>query len=73
MKVVPVAHNAGDLWPRRGMRKTPGLITMVVGPPIDSSAQSSKETNRLAQSWIEGKMAELSADAGSEANDGRNR
>lgn len=60
VKIVPVAHNAGDLWARRGIRKNPGLIRLVVGPPIDASAQSPKETNQLAQDWIETKMAEIS-------------
>jgi hypothetical protein len=60
---VPVAHNAGDLWARRGIRKNPGLIRFVVGPPIDASAQSPKETNQLAQDWIEAKMAEISPEA----------
>ena len=58
--VVPVAHNAGDLWARRGIRKYPGVIRFVIGPPIDGAAQSPKETNALAQAWIEEKMAELS-------------
>ena len=61
VKVVPVAHNAGDLWPRRGIRKKPGLIRMVVGPPIDATAQSPKDTNVIAQTWIEDKMTEISA------------
>ena len=26
VKLVPVAHNAGDLWPRRGLVKKPGLV-----------------------------------------------
>ena len=60
-KIVPVAHNAGDLWPRRGIRKKPGLITLVVGPPIDATAQSPKETNAIAKAWIESKKSELSA------------
>lgn len=63
VKIVPVAHNAGDLWARRGIRKKPGLIRFVVGPPIDASRQSPKETNRLAQDWIESKMAEISPQA----------
>lgn len=63
VKIVPVAHNAGDLWPRRGVTKKPGLITVVIGPPIDASAQSPKETNRLVQEWIENKMAEISPEA----------
>jgi 1-acyl-sn-glycerol-3-phosphate acyltransferase len=63
VKIVPVAHNAGDLWARRGIRKKPGLIRFVVGPPIDASAQSPKETNQLAQDWVEAKMAEISPEA----------
>ena len=61
--IVPVAHNAGDLWARRGIKKKPGLIRFVVGPPIDASKQPPKETNLLAQSWIETKMAEISPEA----------
>lgn len=60
VKIVPVAHNAGDFWARRGARRHPGLIRFVVGPPIDASAHSPKATNLIAQSWIEAKMAEIS-------------
>ena len=60
VSIVPVAHNAGDLWPRRGIIKRPGLIRVVIGPPIDASAQAPKETNLLVQDWIEGKMREIS-------------
>jgi 1-acyl-sn-glycerol-3-phosphate acyltransferase len=60
VKIVPVAHNAGDLWPRRGIIKKPGLIRFVIGPPIDASAQTPKETNLIAQAWIESKMREIS-------------
>ena len=60
-KIVPVAHNAGDSWPRRSLLKRPGHIRFCIGPPIDASAQPPKETNVLVQSWIEGKMAEISS------------
>lgn len=59
-KVVPVAHNAGDLWPKRGLRKFPGKIRFIIGPPIDATAQAPKETNAIAQEWIESKMHEIS-------------
>lgn len=59
--IVPVAHNAGDLWPRRSLRKEPGLIRVCIGPPIDASSRPPKETNLLVQEWIEGKMREISA------------
>lgn len=58
--IVPVAHNAGDFWPRRSLRKRPGLIRFVIGPPIDASAQPPKDTNLLVKDWIESKMAEIS-------------
>lgn len=59
--IVPVAHNAGDFWPRRGVTKKPGLIRFCVGPPINPAGRSAKETNEIVQAWIEGKMAEISS------------
>jgi 1-acyl-sn-glycerol-3-phosphate acyltransferase len=58
--VVPVAHNAGDFWPRRGLRKIPGDIRFCIGPPIDPVGRTPKETNALAQEWVESKMREIS-------------
>lgn len=59
--VVPVAHNAGDFWPRRGVTKKPGHIRFVIGPPIDPAGKSPKQVNAEAQAWIEGTMAEISS------------
>ena len=60
-KIVPVAHNAGDFWPKRGLRKFPGEIRFCIGPPIDATNRSAKETNLIAQDWVETKMGEISA------------
>ena len=60
--IVPVAQNAGDFWRRHeffAMR--PGTVRFVIGPPIDASAQSPKETNAIVQDWIESKMREISS------------
>jgi 1-acyl-sn-glycerol-3-phosphate acyltransferase len=51
--VVPVAHNAGALWPRYAFLKRPGTITVRIGPPIDSSGRDPATINRLAKTWIE--------------------
>lgn len=59
-KVVPVAHNAGDFWSRSSIVKRPGTVRMCIGPPIDASTQSPKETNLIVQDWIENKMREIS-------------
>lgn len=57
--VVPVAHNAGSFWPRRGFLKKPGTIHVVIGPVIHTRGKSAEDINRAAETWIESKMAEL--------------
>jgi len=59
-KIVPIAHNSGDFWPKRGLRKFPGKIRFCVGPPIDPADMRPKEANLLAQGWVESKMLEIS-------------
>jgi 1-acyl-sn-glycerol-3-phosphate acyltransferase len=58
--VLPIAHNAGDFWPRRGLRKRPGTIRIVIGPVIEPAGKSPAEINQEAQSWVEGTMAQIS-------------
>lgn len=57
--VVPVAHNAGEFWPRRSFLKRPGTIRVVIGPVIESAGRKAQEINRQAEDWIEGTMAEI--------------
>jgi len=62
VQIVPVAHNAGDLWRRHEIfSMRPGTVRFCIGKPIDASSQSPKETNLIVQEWIEGKMSEISA------------
>lgn len=56
-KVVPVAHNAGHFWPRRGWLKRPGAIRVAIGPPIDAAGRDPRELNEEVRQWIEGKLA----------------
>ena len=58
--IVPIAHNAGDYWPRRALTKRPGTVRFVIGPPISTAGRSPEEVNREAQDWIEGVMAQIS-------------
>ena len=51
--VVPVAHNAGLLWPRNAFLKRSGTITVRIGPPIDAANRDPKAVNDLAKAWIE--------------------
>jgi hypothetical protein len=34
---------------------------MCIGPPIDAGAQEPKQTNLIAQGWIESRMREISS------------
>lgn len=61
--IVPVAHNAGDCWRPRGFSMRPGLVRFCIGPPIDASARSPKETTLIVQQWIDGKVDEISRGA----------
>lgn len=60
--VIPVAHNAGEYWRRRGFLKYPGVIQVRIGPPIDSQNRSPDEINRQAEAWIENQMEKISAE-----------
>jgi 1-acyl-sn-glycerol-3-phosphate acyltransferase len=51
--IVPVAHNAGLVWPRNAFIKRPGTVIVRIGPPIDSANRDPKALNALAESWIE--------------------
>jgi 1-acyl-sn-glycerol-3-phosphate acyltransferase len=51
--VVPVAHNAGLLWPRNAFLKRPGTVTVRIGPPIEPADRDPATINRLAEKWIE--------------------
>jgi len=51
--IVPVAHDAGYYWPRRGWYKKPGTIRVVIGPPIVAAGRDPRELNLEAQAWIE--------------------
>ena len=59
-KVVPVAHNAGEFWPRNAFVKRPGLITVSIGPAIDARGLNTDEINRRAEAWIEAEMRRIS-------------
>ena len=57
--VVPVAHNAGSYWPRRGFTKHPGTIDLVIGPVIPSKGRKPEAILDDVQDWIETTMQRL--------------
>ena len=58
-RIVPVAHNAGRLWPRNSMIKKPGLITIKIGQVMESKNKTAKEITNNVVNWIEKTVGEL--------------
>ena len=57
--IIPVAHNAGHLWPRNSLIKKPGTITLVIGPVIESTNKSAKKITMEVETWIETTVSSL--------------
>jgi len=58
--VLPIAHNAGEFWPRHSFAKWPGCIDLVVGTPIAVEGKTPEQINREAFDAIEQAMDEIS-------------
>jgi 1-acyl-sn-glycerol-3-phosphate acyltransferase len=58
--ILPIAHNAGEVWGRYAFRKKPGLVKVVIGPVIQARGREVLEVNREVEAWIEGQMRRIS-------------
>lgn len=59
-KVIPVAHTAGEFWPKGFFSRQTGNIQVSIGPAIETKGKTPDEIMQEAESWIENKMAEIS-------------
>jgi 1-acyl-sn-glycerol-3-phosphate acyltransferase len=50
--VLPIAHNAGEFWPRHSWIKWPGTIRVVIGKPIDPSGKKTEQIIDEVSTWI---------------------
>lgn len=57
--ILPIAHNAGELWPRYSFLKRPGKIDVVIGPLIPTEGRDALAVTREVEAWIEGQMQRL--------------
>jgi 1-acyl-sn-glycerol-3-phosphate acyltransferase len=58
--ILPIAHNAGEVWGRYAFRKNPGTVKVVIGPLIPAQGRDVLEVNRQVEGWIEGQMRRIS-------------
>jgi len=57
--VLPIAHNAGYLWPKGLFGKRPGTLTVSIGKPIRSSGKDAQTLMAEVEDWIEAEVARL--------------
>jgi 1-acyl-sn-glycerol-3-phosphate acyltransferase len=50
--VLPIAHNAGEFWPRHSWIKWPGTIRVVIGKPIDPAGKKPEQIINEVATWI---------------------
>lgn len=60
--VLVVAHNGADHWPAHALRKRPGVIRVMISPPIATEGRKAKEINALAEAWLADAMLQLGRD-----------
>jgi len=54
--VIPIAHNAGNFWPKNSFLKKPGTVIFSIGPAIASEGKSGEELQQEVEGWIESEM-----------------
>ena len=57
--ILPIAHNAGWLWPKGVMGKKPGTITLSIGKPIQPASMTAAELMLAVETWIENEVQRL--------------
>lgn len=60
--VIPVAHDAGSFWPRRGLLKRRGTIHMTIGPRLSTSGKDARAVNGEVETWINAQLAAYDKD-----------
>jgi 1-acyl-sn-glycerol-3-phosphate acyltransferase len=59
--IVPVSHNAGTFWPRRGFLKKPGTIRLIIGEPLVPGGKHPRELNEEVRRAIESGLVRTGA------------
>ena len=58
--VVPIAVNAGEVWPRNAFIKKPGIVTVSIGKPIAPDNLGAQALMQQVETWIESEMRVIS-------------
>jgi 1-acyl-sn-glycerol-3-phosphate acyltransferase len=61
--VVPLSHNAGDFWVRRGILKKRGTVQVIIGEPIDATGKDPRRLNEEVRESIDAGLKRIAAAA----------
>lgn len=64
--VLPIAHNAGDFWPRHSFVKWPGEVVVSILPPLATAGKTPERLNEEVRALIEGEMERISIHGGAD-------
>ena len=57
--VLPIAHNAGEFWPKHSFIKYPGTITVSIGEPFNANGLDASDIKQKVESWIRSELKEI--------------
>jgi 1-acyl-sn-glycerol-3-phosphate acyltransferase len=59
--LVPLSHNAGRFWPRRGIVKKSGTVHVVIGEPITSVGKNPRQLTDEVRRAVDAGLAKIAA------------
>ncbi|MBY0346529.1 MAG: 1-acyl-sn-glycerol-3-phosphate acyltransferase [Neisseriaceae bacterium] len=59
LPITPVAHNAGEYWPKNAFFKYPGVVRVVIGRPIETHQKTSEIITQELTQWIEAQQRRI--------------
>jgi 1-acyl-sn-glycerol-3-phosphate acyltransferase len=62
--IVPLSHNAGDFWVRRGILKRRGTVRVVIGPAIESAGKDPRVLSDEVRRSIEAGLDHIAVSHG---------
>jgi len=58
--VLPVAHNAGEFWPKHSFIKYPGTITISIGESFNAEGMEPSDVKQKVEGWIKQELKIIS-------------
>lgn len=55
--ILPIAHNAGEVWPAKKWLKIPGTINVIIGEAIEPEGKTTADLHDEMENWMRRNMA----------------